>query len=65
MLNLLVRQYGQQESPHALMLTSILTVAGFPSRTSGNLYSGACQVGICYLACWERLPALQSLGRIH
>ena len=27
MLNLLVRQYGQQESPHALMLTSILTVA--------------------------------------
>ena len=26
-LNLLVRQYGQQESPHALMLTSILTVA--------------------------------------
>jgi drug/metabolite transporter (DMT)-like permease len=27
MLNLLVRQYGQQESPHALMLTSIGTVA--------------------------------------
>ena len=27
MLNLLVRQYGQQESPQALMLTSILTVA--------------------------------------
>ena len=42
MLNLLVRQYGQQQSPHALMLTSILTVAGFPSRTSGNLYSRDC-----------------------
>ena len=27
MLNLLVRKCGQQESPHALMLTSILTVA--------------------------------------
>ena len=27
MLNLLVQQYGQQESPHALMFTSILTVA--------------------------------------
>ena len=27
MLNLLVRQYGQRESPNALMLTSILTVA--------------------------------------
>ena len=55
MLNLLVRQYGQQESPHALMLTSMLTVAvavaGFPSQISGNLYNRTCQVGACYLAC--------------